>query len=121
MVFGDWKATAKQNLDFVQTGKVDTNTGDIIALTKEEIAVEEQGDASDSIPLKERPVKRKRKNLIPDYALMMENDGSPRAVGEAKTPWNHDFERLWLDVQDSETKFSMRRALGMLISVACLT
>ncbi|KKZ64222.1 hypothetical protein EMCG_01446 [[Emmonsia] crescens] len=57
---------------------------------------------------------RKRKNLIPDYALIVEENGAPRAVGEAKTPWYHDFQALWVDIQNTKKKLVMRRALGQI-------
>lgn len=89
MVFGDWKATNKRTINF--------------------------GKAKRAVPLgekKETDGIRKRQYLIPDYALMVEESGAPRAVGEAKTPWNHDFEQLWVDFGESKHKMDMRRALG---------
>ena len=96
MVFGDWKATAESDVDFVQSGKYDFDSKKVLPLDENEETV--------------KP--RKRKNLIPDYALMVEENGAPRAVGEAKTPWNHDFQALWADFQTDEKKLLMRRALG---------
>ncbi|KAK2754213.1 hypothetical protein FQN54_007092 [Arachnomyces sp. PD_36] len=101
MVFGDWKATAERDVDFVQSGKYDHESGKVVPL--DDTAAE--GDTTK---------KRKRKNLIPDYALMVEDNGAPRAVGEAKTPWNHDFRALWLDFENTEKKLLMRRALGQI-------
>ena len=113
-VFGDWKATAQHSVTFVQSGKVDPTTGEIIALESEvrgqaTASMEADFAAADRDPAK----KRKRKELIPDYALMVEDDGAPRAVGEAKTPWNHNFQNLWLNLIRSEERLEIRRALGM--------
>ncbi|PGG95151.1 hypothetical protein AJ79_10225 [Helicocarpus griseus UAMH5409] len=101
MVFGDWKATAECDVNFVQSGKYDRESGKIIPL-------DETVAAGDTMK------QRKRKNLIPDYALMVEENGAPRAVGEAKTPWNHDFQALWIDIQNTNNKLLMRRALGQI-------
>lgn len=108
MVFGDWKATAESDVDFVQSGKYDHKSKKVLPL-------DENVAAGDTMK------QRKRKNLIPDYALMVEEDGAPRVVGEAKTPWNHDFQALWIDIQNTKKKLLMRRALGKhhLSELAC--
>ncbi|KAK2810536.1 hypothetical protein FQN50_002793 [Emmonsiellopsis sp. PD_5] len=98
MVFGDWKATAESDVDFVQLGKYDHDSKKVLPL-------DENVAAGDTMK------QRKRKNLIPDYALMVEGNGAPRVVGEAKTPWNHDFQALWVNIRATEEKLSMRRAL----------
>ncbi|PGH19358.1 hypothetical protein AJ80_03998 [Polytolypa hystricis UAMH7299] len=77
MVFGDWKATAEHDVDFVQSGKYDHESEKIIPLDEDE-------------------------------------NGAPRVVGEAKTPWNHDFLALWEDIQTTKKKLLMSRALGQI-------
>lgn len=59
---------------------------------------------------------RTRKSLVPDYALMVEANGTPRAVGEAKTPWNHNFMAVWEEIIDdpAEPKFLASQTLGRL-------
>ncbi|PGG96827.1 hypothetical protein AJ79_09433 [Helicocarpus griseus UAMH5409] len=119
MVFGDCKATAEHDIGFVQAEKVDSSSGDIITFDGSEFTEKGNlllGPDVDSVDSKGGPVKRRRrKALIPDYPLMPEEDGdppTPRAVGEAKMPWNHDFEQLWLNLKDSQSKLLIIRALG---------
>jgi hypothetical protein len=115
MVFGDWKTTAERDTDFVRTIRIDTASKDIVSLTEEEAAVEEIDDSTfEETPIKRRP----RKQLIPDYALMVEIDGSPRAVGEVKTPWNHNFKNMWVAMTDNQNKMRMRRALGIFFVIS---
>ncbi|KAK2802117.1 hypothetical protein FQN50_007481 [Emmonsiellopsis sp. PD_5] len=114
-VFGDWKATAQHGVSFVQSGKVDPTTGEMVDLESQDGGKAAAPMTAD-LPGTDRdlPKRQKRKELIPDYVLMVEEDGAVRAVGEAKTPWKHNFEKLWLDLASSEEKLEMRRALGQI-------
>lgn len=55
---------------------------------------------------------RSQSGLVPDYALMMEEDGAPRAVGEAKTPWNHGLRRFWRNLEEKEIKHHQQYGLS---------
>ncbi|KAK2861234.1 hypothetical protein FQN49_004408 [Arthroderma sp. PD_2] len=117
MVFGDWKATAEHHVNFVQAGRVDPATGDIIPfeeanedVSKGKAPAGEETDTLSVVPAKNR----RRKDLIPDYSLMMEGSGAPRAVGEAKTPWNHNFLQVWNSFWKTEDQVRMRQVLGQI-------
>lgn len=118
MVFGDWKATAKRD-DFFQAAGTDSNTGNLgqsgnLTNKGKGRAV----DVSGNLNVDEDLVTNRKKNsLIPDYALMVASDGAPRAVGEAKTHWNHNFLELWIKYINHDDKMLMRLALGKLSPV----
>ncbi|KAK2803493.1 hypothetical protein FQN50_006928 [Emmonsiellopsis sp. PD_5] len=104
MVFGDWKATSDRQVGFVK----DTQP------VSEEADSDEETVFSDSTAGNGPNPNRKRKVFIPDYALLVEQNGAPRAVGEAKTPWNHELDVLWHDFVDGKEQFGLRRALGQI-------
>ncbi|PGH14477.1 hypothetical protein AJ80_05922 [Polytolypa hystricis UAMH7299] len=113
MVFGDWKATSDHQVDFVKDTKPiseEANSDDETAFS----TVKKDAVSVDSAAENEPTTKRKRKVLIPDYALLVEENGAPRAVGEAKTPWNDELDLSWYDFVDEKELLGLRRALGQI-------
>ncbi|KAK2758710.1 hypothetical protein FQN54_003400 [Arachnomyces sp. PD_36] len=108
-VFGDWKATSQNKVSFIQTGKVDPTTGRFTSA-----AENTSSEITSSTPEADQVKKRNRKELILDYALMVEDNGAPRAVGEAKTPWNHGFDDMYASLKDTPDKLVIRRPLGQI-------
>ncbi|DAA72576.1 TPA_exp: Uncharacterized protein A8136_6379 [Trichophyton benhamiae CBS 112371] len=111
MVFGDWKATSRNRVDFVPAAEVDYPT------EKPEILANKGKGRADAPNLSDDVLGvRTRKSLVPDYALMVEANGTPRAVGEAKTPWNHNFMAVWEEIIDdpAEPKFLASQTLGQI-------
>ncbi|EZF31047.1 hypothetical protein H101_05329 [Trichophyton interdigitale H6] len=79
MVFGDWKATSRNRVDFVPAAEIDPPTGKTeISANKGKGRADVPNSSEDALGV------RTRKSLVPDYALMVEANGTPRAVGEAK-------------------------------------
>lgn len=111
MVFGDWKATSRNRVDFVPAAEIDPPTGKTeISANKGKGRADVPNSSEDDLGV------RTRKSLVPDYALMVEANGAPRAVGEAKTPWNHNFIAVWEEIIDdpAEPKFLASQTLGRL-------
>ncbi|EGE02211.1 hypothetical protein TEQG_01252 [Trichophyton equinum CBS 127.97] len=111
MVFGDWKATSRNRVDFVPAAEIDPPTGKTeISANKGKGRADVPNSSEDDLGV------RTRKSLVPDYALMVEANGAPRAVGEAKTPWNHNFIAVWEEIIDdpAEPKFLASQTLGQI-------
>ncbi|EFR00135.1 hypothetical protein MGYG_03141 [Nannizzia gypsea CBS 118893] len=118
LVFGDWKATSKKRIDFVPAVEVDSTIRDLARPKETETSIN-KGTGREYVLNESEDVinVRTRRSLVPDYALMVAADGAPRAVGEAKTPWNHDFPQVWREVMDiggPEPKFLARQTLGQI-------
>lgn len=54
----------------------------------------------------------KRGTLVPDFSLLSFKSCEARAVGEAKTPWNHGIDDWWHDHGKLDNTFDLRHALG---------
>ncbi|KAK2733214.1 hypothetical protein FQN57_002259 [Myotisia sp. PD_48] len=54
---------------------------------------------------------RKQGSLIPDYALMTDSGAVPRAVGEVKTLWTHNFKLDAAEIFETD-KPNLRRLFG---------
>lgn len=86
-VFGDWKATGRRNDSSEEKDR--SKMPD----TEERVPAPNDKEGG-STRITERN-SAKKGALIPDYALLSAENCSPRAIGEAKTPWKHKIFQWW--------------------------
>lgn len=111
-VFGDWKATARSNFSLAEP----ESTAD--GVTPADKGTSSKATDADPGAKPTVEIKRKRNALIPDYALILEIDGTPRLIGEIKTPWKHPLPQWWAFFVKDNNDLHMRRALGKLTLIS---
>lgn len=93
-MYGDWKATSQRTTAF----KYGLNGFERVRIAKNKTTAKGRGQIDSKGQTDDN-----KSVLIPDYALI-DSDGEPRAIGEAKTPWNHDFLAFWLNRGGSDSE-----------------